>query len=53
MLGSLIKTLIVSILTDKFVKDLLLHLLQNLAEKSDNKVDDELVKLVAAALESK
>jgi len=49
-MNSLLKTLLISVLTDKFFKELVVHMLEKLAKQSDNEVDDELVALVATAL---
>jgi chaperonin GroEL (HSP60 family) len=50
MVISILKTIMISILSDKFVRELIVHALEKLAKKSDNKVDDELVALVSKAL---
>jgi hypothetical protein len=47
------KALLAALLTEKFIKDLVVFLLEKLAAKTDNKVDDELVVKVKEALQTK
>lgn len=44
------KAILMSFLTEKFIKALVLHFLEFLAKKTDNNVDDELVKVVRDAM---
>ena len=44
------KALISAILTEKFVKEIIVFLLEKLAAKTSNDVDDEIVKKVKEAL---
>lgn len=44
------KSLLASLLTEKFLKGLIVFVLEKLVEKTDNKVDDELVAKVKQAL---
>lgn len=52
-MASIAKTLLLSLLTEKFVKTVTCHILENLAAKSDNKLDDKLVSAVKDALDVK
>lgn len=49
----ILKKLATSILTEKLVKKIMLFLLKELAKRSTNKIDDEIVKLVEEALSDK
>jgi hypothetical protein len=44
------KSLLSALLTEKFVKEMVVFLLEKLAAKSDNKVDDLIVAKVKEAL---
>ncbi len=50
VLKSIGKALISSLLTEKFVKEIIIYLLEKLAKKSDNKIDDEIVAKIKEAL---
>jgi hypothetical protein len=50
ILKSIGKGLIAGLLTEKFVKEIIVYLLEKLALKSDNKVDDEIVAKIKEAL---
>ena len=50
ILKSIGKGLISALLTEKFVKEIIIYLLEKLAKKSDNKVDDEIVAKIKEAL---
>ena len=50
MLKKLAVSLLSALLTEKFIKTLIIYLLKKLAEKSDNKVDDEIVHMIEKAL---
>ena len=50
VLKSIGKALISSLLTEKFVKEIILYLLEKLAKKSDNKIDDEIVAKIKEAI---
>ena len=45
------KALLMSLLTERFIKELVVHFLEFLAKKTDNEVDDELVRAVKSALQ--
>ena len=45
------KAVLVSLVTEAFIKDLIVYCLEKLAKKTDNEVDDELVAKVKAALQ--
>ena len=53
ILKSIGKGLISALLTDKFVKEIIIYLLEKLALKSDNKVDDEIVAKIKEAMDIK
>ena len=53
LLKSIGKALISSLLTEKFVKEIIIYLLEKLAKKSDNKVDDEIVAKIKEAMDIK
>ena len=53
ILKSIGKGLISALLTEKFVKEIIIYLLEKLALKSDNKVDDEIVAKIKEAMEIK
>ena len=53
VLKSIGKALISSLLTEKFVKEIIIYLLEKLAKKSDNKIDDEKVAKIKEAVEVK
>jgi len=50
ILKSIGKGLIAGLLTEKFVKEIIIYLLEKLAKRSDNKVDDEIVVKIKEAL---
>ena len=50
VLKSIGKGLISALLTEKFVKEIIIYLLEKLAKKSDNKVDDEIVAKIKEAM---
>ena len=50
ILKSIGKGLISALLTEKFVKEIIIYLLEKLAKKSDNKIDDEIVAKIKEAL---
>ena len=51
VLKSIGKALISSLLTEKFVKEIIICLLEKLAKKSANKIDDEIVAKIKEAVE--
>ena len=53
ILKSIGKGLIAGLLTEKFVKEIIIYLLEKLAKKSDNKVDDEIVAKIKEAMDIK
>ena len=53
ILKSIGKGLISALLTEKFVKEIIIYLLEKLAIKSDNKVDDEIVAKIKEAMDIK
>jgi len=50
ILKSIGKGVIAGLLTEKFVKEIIIYLLEKLAKKSDNKIDDEIVAKIKEAL---
>jgi hypothetical protein len=44
------KSILLSLLTEKVMKKLVVLILEKLSEKTTNKVDDEMVKIVKEAL---
>ena len=50
ILKSIGKGLISALLTEKFVKEIIIYLLEKLAKKSDNKIDDEIVAKIKEAM---
>ena len=53
ILKSIGKGLISALLTEKFVKEIIIYLLEDLAKKSDNKIDDEIVAKIKEAMDIK
>ena len=53
ILKSIGKGLISALLTEKFVKEIIIYLIEKLALKSDNKVDDEIVAKIKEAMDIK
>ena len=53
ILKSIGKGLISALLTEKFVKEIIIYLLEKLALKSDNKIDDEIVAKIKDAMDIK
>ena len=53
ILKSIGKGLIAGLLTEKFVKEIIIYLLEKLAKKSDNKIDDEIVAKIKEAMDIK
>jgi len=51
VLKQIFQAILVALLTEEFVKSLIIYGLEKLASKTDNKIDDELVARVKAALE--
>lgn len=49
-LKAILKSLMVSLITEKFLKEVIIYSLTKLAEKTDNKVDDDVLKMVKEAL---
>lgn len=50
VLKSIGKAIFSALLTEKFIKEIIIYLLEKLAKKSDNKVDDEIVAKIKEAL---
>jgi hypothetical protein len=50
ILKSVGKSLLSALLTEKFLKELIIFLLEKLVAKTDNKLDDEIVAKVKEAL---
>ena len=48
---NILRPVLITLLTSKAAKELLVDIVRKLAEKSDNKVDDTLVEGLARALE--
>ena len=53
ILKSIGKGLISALLTEKYVKEIIIYILEKLALKSDNKVDDEIVAKIKEAMDIK
>ena len=53
VLKSIGKALVSALLTEKFVKEIIIYLLEKLAKKSDNKIDDEIVAKIKEAMDIK
>ena len=53
VLKSIGKGVLSALLTEKFVKEIIIYLLEKLALKSDNKVDDEIVAKITEAMDIK
>lgn len=47
------KFLLVKLITQKFISNVFIHIAEHLATKSDNKIDDKIVKEIKDALEVK
>lgn len=45
------KAVLLSVLTEAFIKELIIYILEWLSKKSDNEVDDKIVELVKKALQ--
>jgi len=50
VLKSIGKGVLSALLTEKFVKEIIIYLLEKLAKKSDNKIDDEIVAKIKEAV---
>jgi len=50
MIGLILKKILLGMVTEKVLKKLIVVLLEQLAKKTDNTVDDEVVKIVKEAL---
>lgn len=46
------KALLSSLLTEKFLKEIVIFFLEKLVQKTDNDIDDEIVKRVKEALKA-
>ena len=53
VLKSIGKGVLSALLTEKFVKEIIIYLLEKLAKKSDNKIDDEIVAKIKEAMDIK
>ena len=53
VLKSIGKGVLSALLTEKFVKEIIIYLLEKLALKSDNKIDDEIVSKIKEAMDIK
>jgi hypothetical protein len=53
ILKEIAKALLASLLTEAFIKEVIIYLLEWLASKSDNKVDDDLVAKIKEAMHAK
>ena len=51
VLKSIGKGVLSALLTEKFVKEIIIYLLEKLDKKSDNKIDDEIVAKIKEAVE--
>ena len=52
VLKQILKAVLVSLVTEKFIKEIIIFALEKLVQKTDNKVDDELVAKVKEALQA-
>ena len=52
ILKSIGKSLLSALLTEAFIKEIIIFLLEKLAKKSDNTVDDKLVAMIKKALKN-
>lgn len=50
ILKNILKKIVISLVTEKVAKDVIVILLKEAAERTDNKVDDKLVQVVEEAL---
>jgi hypothetical protein len=50
-MASIFKSLLLSLATERFVKSVTVHLLEALAKKTDNSLDDKIVDSVKVALD--
>jgi hypothetical protein len=46
-----LKAVMVAVISEQFLKELLVYILEKLAEKTDNKIDDHMVEMVKKALQ--
>lgn len=53
VLKSIGKSLLSAILTEAFIKEIIVYLLEKLSAKTDNKIDDELVAKIKEAINKK
>lgn len=53
ILKSIAKSILSAFLTEAFIKEVIVFLLEKLAKKTDNTVDDELVAKIKEALQKK
>lgn len=53
ILKQVAKSIITALLTEAFIKEMVIFLLEKLAQRSDNKVDDEIVARIKNALQQK
>lgn len=53
MIKSIAKSLLAALMTEAFVKEMVIFLLEKLAKMTDNTIDDQLVAKVKEALEGK
>jgi hypothetical protein len=51
VLKQILKAVLVSLVTEKFIKEVIVYALEKLVAKTDNEVDDELVSMVKKALQ--
>jgi len=49
-LRAILKSLMVSLITEKFLKEIILYALTKLSEKTGNKIDDQILVMVKDAL---
>lgn len=52
ILKTIAKSIMTAIITEKFLKEVIIFALEKLAAKTDNKLDDELVAKIKEALHS-
>jgi hypothetical protein len=53
ILKEILKAVLLSLLTEQFIKDLIVYALETLSKRTDNEVDDRVVEMVKKALEKK
>lgn len=52
ILKQILKAIMMALLTESFIKEIVVYGLEKLAESTDNKVDDEIIAMVKRSLEA-